>query len=150
MVNLADRARAWFWRRHPHRRRREQELRAHYQALLDERHRSLEERVQFHLHHLALYWSRCLGFLDLQPIHGAAFVAGDLAACIYIASEAAGADVRAYIAAHAATELGIAWEQYARSLGSMSRADPSVTVAVRRSADAFRRVRAAQGPILSA
>jgi hypothetical protein len=144
-MGLVDRARVWWWRQRPRRRGREQELRRNYQALLHERARSLEERLQFHLDHLEEYWDRCLGFLALRPDHNPTFVAGDLAVCIYIASDAATADVRAYCSAHGASELDAAWMQYAQSLTAMSRADPTVSVAIRRSADEFRRVRAAHG-----
>ena len=144
-MSLADRARIWWCRQQLRRRRRDEELREGYQALLHECARPLEERVQFHLHHLELYWRRCLGFLDLQRDPSPTFVAGDLAVSIYVGSEAAESDVEAYCVMHGASALGAAWEQYARSLRDMSRAHGTVVIAVRRSAEEFRRVRAAHG-----
>ena len=102
--------------------------------------------MQFHLDHVEEYWQRCLGFLDLQPDHSATFVVGDLAMCIYNGSAAAAPDVHTYCRVHGAVALSEAWERYTQSLSDMSRAHPTVSVAVRRAADEFRRVRAAHGP----
>src|SRR5687768_13150019 len=115
-MSLVDRARIWWWRQRPRRRRRDAELRGGYQALLHERARPLEERVQFHLLHLELYWRRCLAFLDLQRHPSPTFVAGDLAVAIYIGSEAAAPDIEAYCAMHGASALRAVWQRYARSL----------------------------------
>ena len=144
-MSVVDRARIWWWRRQPQRQRREQVLRGNYQVLLHERARSLEERVHFHLSHLDEYWDRCLGFLDLGLDHDATFVAHDLALCVYIGSEAAAPDLESYSRTHGAGALSEAWRQYTASLRDMGRAHPSALVAVRRSADEFRRVRAAYG-----
>src|SRR5688500_453250 len=121
-------------------------LREGYQALLHERPRSLDERVQHHFEHLDDYWGRCLGFLPLDPNPSPTFVAADWAVCIYIGSEAAAVDVRDYCIVHGRTALSTAWDDYERSLRRMKHAHPPVGSAVRRTAEDYRRVRAAYVP----
>ena len=43
--------------------------------------------LEFHLHHLARYWSRLLGFCRQDPSKPAAYIDGDLGACIQVGSE---------------------------------------------------------------
>jgi hypothetical protein len=45
------------------------------------------EPLQFHLHHLARYWSRLLGFCRQCPSNPAACIDGDLGACVEVGSE---------------------------------------------------------------
>jgi hypothetical protein len=43
--------------------------------------------LTFHLYHLARYWSRLLGFCRQDPLKPAAYIDGDLGACVQVGSE---------------------------------------------------------------
>lgn len=43
--------------------------------------------LKFHLYHLARYWSRLVGFCRQDPSKPAAFIDGDLGACVQVGSE---------------------------------------------------------------
>ncbi|HXI54192.1 MAG TPA: hypothetical protein VNH84_21920 [Candidatus Saccharimonadales bacterium] len=43
--------------------------------------------LEFHLYHLARYWSRLVGFCRQAPSNPAAFIDGDLGACVQVGSE---------------------------------------------------------------
>ena len=43
--------------------------------------------LEFHLHHLARYWSRLLGFCRQYPSKPAEYIDGDLGACVQVGSE---------------------------------------------------------------
>jgi hypothetical protein len=43
--------------------------------------------LQFHLYHLARYWSRLIGFCRQAPSKPAAFIETDLGACVQVGSE---------------------------------------------------------------
>jgi hypothetical protein len=43
--------------------------------------------LEFHLYHLARYWSRLLGFCRQDPSKPAAYIDGDLGACVQVGSE---------------------------------------------------------------
>jgi hypothetical protein len=45
--------------------------------------------LKFHLYHLALYWSRLVGFCRQDPSNPANWIEGDLGACVQIGSESA-------------------------------------------------------------
>jgi hypothetical protein len=43
--------------------------------------------LEFHLYHLARYWSRLVGFCRQDPSNPAAFIDTDLGACVQVGSE---------------------------------------------------------------
>jgi len=43
--------------------------------------------LEFHLYHLARYWSRLVGFCQQDPAKPASFINGDLGACVQVGSE---------------------------------------------------------------
>jgi hypothetical protein len=45
------------------------------------------DALTFHLYHLARYWSRLLGFCRQDPSKPAAYIDGDLGACVQVGSE---------------------------------------------------------------
>lgn len=48
------------------------------------------DALQFHLYHLARYWSRLVGFCRQDPPRSEAFIDSDLGACVAVGSEFAG------------------------------------------------------------
>ncbi|MGC3971404.1 MAG: hypothetical protein QM775_29915 [Pirellulales bacterium] len=46
-----------------------------------------DDPLEFHLYHLARYWSRLVGFCRQDPSRPAAFIDGDLGACVQVGSE---------------------------------------------------------------
>lgn len=60
----------------------------HYEKRFAERGGSTpSDPLEFHLHHLARYWSRLIGFCRQSPSHPAACIDGDLGACVQVGSE---------------------------------------------------------------
>ena len=43
--------------------------------------------LKFHLYHLALFWSRLIGFCRQKPLNTAGWIDSDLGACVQIGSE---------------------------------------------------------------
>jgi len=101
------------------RRRRVRELRSLYIVHLRESTSSLDERVRFHLEHIAEYWDRCLGFRAQVSAEG--IVASDLFACVYIGTDAANDDALGYCAERKADSLGEAWQHYEMQVDSLRR-----------------------------
>ena len=111
-MRLLDRLAAWWTPAppgpSPRALERARELRELYLEHLNEEPRSLEERVAYHLYHLSLYWSRCMGFLDVMGLPEAE-IEGSLMVMVQVGTELSDADVRAYCREKDAAELGEAW-----------------------------------------
>jgi hypothetical protein len=59
-----------------------------YEEMFAERGRiTPSDPLQFHLYHLARYWSRLVGFCRQDPSKPAAFIETDLGACVQVGSE---------------------------------------------------------------
>ena len=48
---------------------------------------ALVEPLEYHLYHLALYWSRSIGFCDLDRLDASGWVNSDLGACVAVGTE---------------------------------------------------------------
>ena len=133
-MSRAERMRSWWLRSPtaptPDLAAHAQDLRALYLEHLDEEPRSLDQRVAYHLHHLMLYWSRVIGFLDLvpEPLPSGEMTHGTALVMVRVASELADADVRAYASDTARAELAQAWDEYQRAVAPIPR-DGIVSVA---------------------
>jgi len=67
---------------------RVEELRADYQRMFEQRGGATpSDPIEYHLFHLALYWSRLVGFCRMSPAKSAGFVDNDLGVCVTIGSE---------------------------------------------------------------
>jgi hypothetical protein len=59
-----------------------------YEEMFAERGRiTPSDPLQFHLYHLARYWSRLVGFCRQDPSKPSAFIETDLGACVQVGSE---------------------------------------------------------------
>ncbi len=64
------------------------ELRSQYEQNFRVRHdAALVEPLECHLYHLALYWSRLMGFCDLDRSDASGWVNSDLGACVAVGTE---------------------------------------------------------------
>ena len=89
---------------------RTRQLRRSYLGRLRATAVSLDDRVRFHVDHLAEYWERCLGFARVsQP---STVLSGDLGVCVVIATRAAARDLAAFTDQRGLRELRIAWDSY--------------------------------------
>ena len=73
---------------------REEQLIPNYKKMFLERGGvTPADPLEFHLNHLATYWSRLVGFCRLHPDHPEACVDGDLGACVKVGSDFADATI---------------------------------------------------------
>ena len=76
--------------RHPLLAERIREMIPRYEQMFAEREQSgvtPTDPLEFHLHHLARYWSRLVGFCRQVPLKAELFIDTDLGACVAVGSE---------------------------------------------------------------
>ncbi len=118
-------------------------LRGSYIEHLNEEPLTLEQRVAHHLYHLSLYWSRWIGFMDLDlsgPPDREADVPAGLGVMVQVGTELSDADVREYCACEGASDLADAWNLYQAALADVQVRHTVVASAVHHANDCFARV----------
>jgi hypothetical protein len=137
------------WSRRLHTLRRLRRLRRQYAIVVADAPPGLGQRVAFHLHHLDLYWSRCLGFLRVAGAPDPAFLSADWTLAIIAASEAASVDILAFCRTSGAEVVRDAWREYSLSLRRLCSGEPDVAHAVANAGAAFERLRAVTATVVA-